>query len=233
MPENCISGEIKMRRSLMVLSAGLTLFSAGAALAQTNTPRNLILFVPDGLRGRIVTPQTAPTMAELRDKGVNFKNSHSLFPTFTTANASAMATGHLLGDTGDFSNTIYTGYPVAAAEGSVTPFLESDPVLHEADEHFGGNYLNEETILKLARAKGYSTAAIGKLGPTLIFDHTDKIGENGLHSIVVDDSTGSKNGVPLSGESKDGVTKANLPLAAPSRGDNGKIGDAKTRGTTA
>ena len=41
-------------------------------------PRNLILFVPDGLRG-IVTPQTAPAMADVRDKGVNFKNSHSLF----------------------------------------------------------------------------------------------------------------------------------------------------------
>src|SRR5262249_13937293 len=161
-----------------VLSSGVA--SAQHKPAQTDTPHNLILFVPDGLRGRIVTPQTAPTMAELRDKGVNFKNSHSLFPTFTTANASAMATGHLLGDTRDFSNTIYTGYPVAAAEGTVTPFLESDPVLHEADAHFGGNYLNEETILKLARAKGYSTAAIGKLGPTLIFDHTDKIGENGL-----------------------------------------------------
>ena len=104
-----------MRRSLLLLSAGLTLFSAGTALAQSNTPRNLILFVPDGLRGRIVTPQTAPTMAEIRDKGVNFKNSHSLFPTFTTANASAISTGHYLGDTGDFSNTIYTGYPVAAA----------------------------------------------------------------------------------------------------------------------
>ena len=149
-----------MRRSLMVLSAGLTLFSAGAALAQTNTPRNLILFVPDGLRGRIVTPQTAPTMADVRDKGVNFKNSHSLFPTFTTANASAMATGHYLGDTGDFSNTIYTGYPVEAAGGTVTPFLESDPVLRDADEHFGGDYLNEDTILKMARARGFSTAAI-------------------------------------------------------------------------
>src|ERR1700753_306495 len=218
-----------MRRSLVLLSAGLTMLSTGLASAQNksapnNTPHNLILFVPDGLRGRIVTPQTAPTMAELRDKGGNFKNSHSLLPTATTANASAMATGHLLGDTGDFSNTIYTGYPVAAAEGSVTPFLESDPVLHEADEHFGGDYLNEETILKLARAKGYSTAAIGKLGPTLIFDHTDKIGENGLHSIVVDDSTGSKNGVPLSQEMQDAMTKAGLALTTPGRGDNGNAG---------
>src|SRR5665213_178967 len=221
-----------MRRSFMVLSAGLVMFSAGTAFAQSNTPRNLILFVPDGLRGRIVTPQTAPTMAEIRDKGVNFRNSHSLFPTFTTANASAMATGHYLGDTGDFSNTIYIGYLVGPADGTVTPFLEADPVIIDADEHFGGDYLNEETVLKMARAKGYSTAAIGKLGPTLIFDHTDKIGTDGLHSIVIDDSTGGKNGVPLSEEMKAALTKANLPLATPSRGENGKAGDAKTPGTT-
>jgi arylsulfatase A-like enzyme len=220
-----------MRRSLMLMSAGLTLFSAGAALAQNSTPRNLILFVPDGLRGRIVTPQTAPTMAEIRDKGVDFKNSHSLFPTFTTANASAMATGHYLGDTGDFSNTIYTGFSSAPAGDTVVPFLENDAVLHDADEHFGGDYLNEETVLKMARAKGYSTAAMGKLGPTLIFDHTDKIGADGLHSIVIDDATGSKTGVPLSPEMQAALTRANLPLATPSRGDNGKAGDAKTPGT--
>src|SRR5580704_1735588 len=232
MPENDLEGEILMRRSLVWLSAGLITLTAGAASAQTAPPHNLILFVPDGLRGRIVTAQTAPAMAEIRDKGVNFRNSHSLFPTFTTANASAMATGHYLGDTGDFSNTIFTGYPVGPADGTVTPFLESDPVLRDADEHFGGDYLNEETILKMARAKGYSTAAIGKLGPTLIFDHTDKIGTDGLHSIVIDDSTGGKGGVPLSDEMKAALEKANLPLATPSRGDNAKAGDARTPGTT-
>src|SRR6202051_4718982 len=220
-----------MRRSIVLLSAGLMLLSTGMASAQSRTPHNLILFVPDGLRGRIVTSETAPAMADLRDKGVNFRNSHSLFPTFTTANASAMATGHYLGDTGDFSNTIYTGYPVGPADGTVTPFLEVNPVILDADEHFGGDYLNEETILKMARGKGYSTAAVGKLGPTLIFDHTDKIGTAGLHSIVIDDATGGKGGVPLSEEMKAALTKAHLPLATPSRGDNGKAGDAKTPGT--
>jgi predicted AlkP superfamily pyrophosphatase or phosphodiesterase len=220
-----------MRRSIVLLSAGLTLLSIGVASAQNPSPHNLILFVPDGLRALKVSPETAPAMAEVRDKGVNFRNPHSLFPTFTTANASSMATGHYLGDTGDFSNTIYTGYPVGGADGTVTPFLESDPVLHDVDEHFGGDYLNEETVLKMARGKGYSTAAIGKLGPTLIFDHTDKIGTDGLHSIVIDDSTGGKGGVPLSDEMKAALTKANLPLTAPSRGDNGKAGDAKTPGT--
>jgi len=50
---------------------------------------------------------------------------------------------------------------------------------------------------------------------------------------VIDDSTGGKTGVPLSDEMKDAMTKANLPLTTPGRGDNGKAGDAKTPGTTA
>jgi hypothetical protein len=217
-----------MRRTIVLLSASLITLTAGAASAQNAAQRNLILFVPDGLRGRIVTPETAPAMAEVRDKGVNFKNSHSLFPTFTMANGSAIASGHYLGDTGTFSNTIYTGYTSVPAGDTVVPFIENDAVLGDIDEHFNGDYLNEETILKMARAQGFSTAAIGKVGPTLLFDHTDR----GKNSIVIDDSTGGKNGVPLSDEMKEALTRAGLPLATPSRGDNGKAGDAKTPGTT-
>src|SRR6266566_150919 len=233
MPEIRLSGEIFMRRSMMLLSAGLTLLSADTAFAQNSTPRNLILFIPDGLRGGMVTPETAPAMAAVRDKGVNFKNPHSLFPTFTMANGSTMATGHYLGDTGTFSNTIYTGFSSAPAGDTVVPFIENDAVLDDVDEHFGGDYLNEETLLKMARAQGYSTAAIGKVGPTLVFDHTDRADRPGLHSIVIDDSTGGKTGVPLSDDMKAALTKADLPLETPSRGDNGKAGDAKTPGTTA
>src|SRR5258708_6714157 len=183
------AGEIFMRSSIVLLSAGLTLLSAGTALAQNATPHNLILFVPDGLRALKVTPETAPAMAEIRDKGVNFKNPHSLFPTFTMANASGMATGHFLGDTGTFSNTIFTGYVSKPAGDTVVPFIENDAVIGDIDEHFGGNYLNEETILKLARAQGFSTAAIGKVGPTLVFDHTDRADRPDAHSIVINGPT--------------------------------------------
>src|SRR5712672_141744 len=190
-----------MRR---LAALGLALFAYPiAAIAQAPLPHraplpyNIVLFVPDGLRALSVTQDSAPTMATVRDKGVNFKNSHSLFPTFTTANASAMSTGHYLGDTGDFSNTIYTGYSSVPAGDTVVPFLENDAVLGDVDEHFNGNYLNEETILKMARARGFSTGAIGKVGPTLLFDHEDRLDKPGLHSIVVDDSTGGKTGVPL------------------------------------
>ena len=136
--------------------------------AAAQAPHNLILFVPDGLRALAVTPQSAPTMAAVRDKGVNFANPHSLFPTFTMPNASGLATGHFLGDTGAFSNTIFTGYPVPSAAGSMTPFIESDPILGDIDAHFSGNFVDEDTVLLTARHQGLSTAAIGKLGPTLV-----------------------------------------------------------------
>ncbi len=219
-----------IHRSRLVALAACTALSLsfGPALAQSN--RNLILFVPDGLRSLKVTPETAPTMAAIRDKGVNFANPHSLFPTFTMANASGLSTGHFLGDTGTFSNTIYAGVPIQSAAGSVTPFIENDAILGEVDKHFEGNFVDEDSILVAARNQGFSTAAIGKVGPTLMFDHTERTGEK---TITVDDATGSPSGIPLSQQMKDELTKLGLPLAAPARGDNGKVGDNKTPGTLA
>jgi arylsulfatase A-like enzyme len=217
----------------MKLLAALTLLplAVTAALAQQAParPNNVILFVPDGMRASKVSPELTPAMAAVRDQGVNLKNSHSLMPTFTTANASAMATGHYLGDTGDFSNTLYVGFPVQSLNNSVTPFIENDRVLAELDDHFDDNYLNEETILKLARQKGYSTAAMGKLGPTLIFDHTAR---SGTHTIIFDDWTGTPNGIPISEEVKTALIAAGLPTQTPPRGENSKVGDFKTPGTT-
>jgi Type I phosphodiesterase / nucleotide pyrophosphatase len=217
------------------LVAGLIL--AGPAAAQTPAaapPHNVVIFVADGLRARSVNDQTAPNMAALAREGVTLANGHSIFPTFTTANASAMATGHFLGDTGDFSNTIYTAKPVVSAgfSGTVTPFLENDAVLGEMDADFGGDYLDETTVLALARAKGYSTAAIGKVGPVLMFDHTERSG-NG--TIIIDDATGSTGrdpGIPLSADIAARMKAAGLAVVAPGRGANAPAGDATKPGTT-
>ncbi|HTR83171.1 MAG TPA: alkaline phosphatase family protein [Reyranella sp.] len=214
-----------------VTAAGLL---ALPAVAQTpapapGRPHNVILFVADGLRGGMVNEKNAPAMAALMARGVHYTNSHSLFPTFTTANASGMATGHHLGDTGDFSNNIYVGFPMTTAGGSVTPFLENDAVLGEVDKHFGGSYLNEETMLQAARDAGYSTAAVGKVGPVLIFDSTERTGQ---HTIVVDDQTGRPGGIPLSDEMGKRLAAAQLPTEAPGRGENGKSGNSTTPGTT-
>ncbi len=108
----------------------LTAFALGAVLTSPAfgqpRPHNVVLFVADGLRPGMVSAQTAPTIQTLMERGVRFTNTHSLFPTFTTANASGMATGYMLGDTGDFSNTIYSGFPVPGAGESLTPSPRAD-----------------------------------------------------------------------------------------------------------
>src|SRR5262249_13415632 len=62
----------------------------------------------------------------------------------------------------------------------------------------------------------------------LLFDHTDR---DGAPTIIFDDWTGSEHGIPLSQEMRDALTAAGLPLKAPSRGANGKPGNAMTPGT--
>jgi hypothetical protein len=176
----------------------------------------------------MVDDNSAPTMAAMAREGVSLRNGHALFPTFTMANASGMATGHLLGDTGTFSNTIYTGFEVPGVGNSLTPFLESDIVLGDVDEHFSGNFLDEATILKLARDKGYSTASIGKIGPALVFDPTERSGEQ---TILVDDATGTPKGIPLSADISERLRAASLPLVAPTRGANGTPGNVAKPGT--
>ena len=168
--------------------------------------RNIVVFVADGLRPGSINATDTPTLFGIKQTGVNFANSHSLFPTFTTPNASAIATGHYLGDTGDFSNTVYTGYPVLNANGSVTPFIENDPVLADInansnladpDTSFSNrNFLTEESLLAYARTQGYSTAAIGKIGPVVIQDPTQDVRTGGPatpnitpQTVILDDAT--------------------------------------------
>ena len=148
----------------------------------------------DGLRAAAVSPERSPTFAKIRDTGVNFANSHSVFPTITTANASVIATGHYQGDTGDFGNTQYTGFPVVSANNTVVPFIQDNAVLLELNRHHGGNFIAERSIMAAAREKGYLTAGLGKVGPVGIHDLTQLDGKT---TIFFDDDTGKKNGIEL------------------------------------
>jgi arylsulfatase A-like enzyme len=164
-----------------------------AAPATARHARNVIVFVADGLRYGSVTPERTPNMARLKAAGVDFANSHSLYPTLTTVNASAIATGHYIGDTGDFGNVIYTGFPVMADHGSPVPFLEDDTILAEMNVHLGGNYINEVSLLEAAHEAGYMTAAVGKLGPTRI----QALTASALGTVIIDDKTGHVGGIGL------------------------------------
>jgi predicted AlkP superfamily pyrophosphatase or phosphodiesterase len=215
----------------LIVVVGFLAFSQLPGLAKQ--PHNVIIFVTDGLRPAVVKSDYTPTIQAIREQGVNFVNSHSLFPTFTTANASAIATGHYLGDTGDFSNTIKVKLPVKSARNSLVPFLEDNAVLREVNQQFGKNFLNEISLLAAARKAGYSTAVVGKVGPVLIQDVTQEKGEP---TIIFDDATGQEKGIPLSIEVSKLLKENSLDAVTPSRGnqsseDNGYSGNSKTPGT--
>jgi arylsulfatase A-like enzyme len=188
------------------------------------SPHNVILFVADGLRSGVVTPDTAPELASVRAQGVDFANSHSLYPTITTPNASAIATGHGVGDTGDFGNNLYEGpKPLAFPVGSLIAPVEDDASLSLLNRRYDGDFLTEKSLLAAARESGFSTAAIGKLGPTSIQDVTRR---DGLGTIVIDDSTGLKapDGILLEPDVAAAIKAAGLPVIAPDRGLNSDAG---------
>lgn len=224
--------------------------NAAAHLCAQAQKHNVIIFVADGLRRGSVNATDTPTLYKLRTSGVDFDNSHAVYPTLTTANASVIATGHGLGDTGDYANTLYPGIwlskpDILAPVGTIAPFLENDEILTDLNSAYNGNYLGERPLLSVAREQGFNVAAIGKLGPTAIqlmdtvsWDDLGNIKAN--DAIIVDDSTGQPVGIRLPQEITDAMVKADLPLDAPSRsngfGDasqwnNGFHGDAQTAGT--
>lgn len=182
-----------MKLICCALAAGI--LAMAPAHAQPVQPHNVIIFVADGLRYGSVEDGNMPNMARLKRQGVDFTNSHSLYPTVTTVNASAIATGHGIGDTGDFGNTLYVGTPMASLKGSTLGFLENDTVLSEMNQKFGGNYLNETTLLAAARAKGWQTAIVGKLGPARIQDSTADAAGNA--TLILDDDSGHEGGLGL------------------------------------
>ena len=217
-------------RTSMIALMGLAVIGLTAAVwAGLNRPaHNVIIFVADGLRSDVVTAQTAPALESLREHGVDLRNSHALYPTITTPNAAAIATGHQLGDTGDFANVVYPGGPaLASAYGGQVAALEDDAVLGDMNQRFGGNYLHETSLLAAARARGYSTAVVGKLGPAAVQDVTARDGEAG---IVIDDNTGGPDGLLLPRGLVQAIKALGLPTATPDRGLNSSPGDFRGSG---
>src|SRR5215510_1180959 len=201
-----------VRVEAMKKSASLILLLiATLTPAQTgrNPGRNVILFVADGLRPGSVNAKDTPTLWSIRQEGVYFANSHSLFPTFTMANASAIATGHALGDTGIFGNVLWVGNAVYS--GTPVPFLENDQVLTDINKRLSIRLPAEMTLMAAAAEQGYNTASIGKVGPSGLLN----MGASA--PLIIDDSTGIAQGFPLSSVVIEEMKKAGLSLDAPTR----------------
>lgn len=219
----------RVRRVRQVRWFVLAPMALAVVFAQDATPkrRNAIIFVADGLRHGSVNPIDTPALYKVRTEGVYFANSHAVFPTQTMPNASAIATGHYPGDTGQFANQLLVGYPIFATgnfgqtPGTMVPDVEDPFVLADINDRFGGNYLREASIVAFARSYGYNTAVLGKTGPAASQDLPDVTAVRGKMrepiTIILEGATGTPRAVPLSAHTIAMLKAAGLPAAPPLR----------------
>ena len=205
---------------------------AARAAAAPAHPR-VIVMVWDGLRPDSITKEVTPRLAQLRDQlGVDFREHHSVYPTFTMMNAAALATGAASGTHGYYGNTLYQPGPNGVNTKGVTVdyaqpvYTEDYKILQALDAFYreqGKALLQAQTLFELVHEKGWKTAALGKGGPAFMQDYR-QTGENGV--ILDDDMIMPRSfavelqaaGLPLPARSKNQVfPEGPLTLAA----DNG------------
>ena len=128
--------------------------------------RFVIVFVVDGLRPDAITADVTPTLHRLRSEGVDFTNSHAVFPTVTRVNAAALVTGMQPGSNGILGNQIY------AAEVDPARALDTGNYrrLLELDRASGGRLVLTETLGERLQARGLRLAAVssGSTGSALL-----------------------------------------------------------------
>ena len=116
----------------------------------------VIVFVVDGLRPDAITAEDTPTLLRLRGEGVEFTNSHSVFPTVTRVNAATIATGMQPGAHGIVGNQIYAPAvdPRRAFDtGNVRNLLA-------LDRASGGRLVMGPTLGERLRAHGMTLAGV-------------------------------------------------------------------------
>lgn len=151
--------------------------SAGASKAE-----RVVIVVWDGLRPDSVTEETTPTLAKLAREGVTFTRHHSVYPSSTEVNGTAMATGDYPGRSGIIGNRMYL--PAIDPLRSVP--TETLVTIRKGDEVSSRKYLAVPTLCELAHAAGWRTAVAGTKAVALLQDRAARPeGEPGAASVVL------------------------------------------------
>ncbi|WP_205746955.1 alkaline phosphatase family protein [Deinococcus sp. KSM4-11] len=159
--------------SLALGSCSMTHTTTPAAI----TPHRTIIFVWDGMRPDAISQADTPNLYAMQQAGVNFKDNHSTYPTFTMMNAASLATGSFPGTTGFYGNTLWAPGATGADSGGKAvsfqqpAFTEDYAILQDLDTFYSGQLMQVDTLFKVAQAKGLKTAAVGKSGPAFLQDY--------------------------------------------------------------
>ncbi len=126
---------------------------------------NLVL-VLDGLRPDSITAEETPHLWRLREEGVNFLNGHSVFPTVTRANATAIGTGVYPDRNGIFGNTLY----VRQVDPNHSFGNDDHKNLLRMDAATGGRMVLSKSLAEILAERGKTLAVVssGTTGSALL-----------------------------------------------------------------
>jgi predicted AlkP superfamily pyrophosphatase or phosphodiesterase len=161
-----------MRLSAILRAINLTGLAVATTIVAASLPASAgratlnIVLVLDGLRPDAITPEETPNLWRLRQEGVNFSNSHSVFPTVTRVNATAIGTGMLPGRNGVLGNSQYV-----RAFDPYHAFVNDDQaVMLRVDRATSGGMVLVKTLGELLQERGKKlvTVSSGSSGSALL-----------------------------------------------------------------
>ena len=170
----------RMRSSVVGLAIALSIILLGTPISPTGEAarsalqsragaRLVLIIVMDGLRPDSINREDTPTLFRLRQEGVNYINSHSVFPTVTRVNAAAISTGTYPDVNGLVSNSMFVpgvNPNHAFNTGDYRQLLK----LREASN---GRLLFARSLAERLRERGIRFVAIssGSTGNALLLNH--------------------------------------------------------------
>jgi arylsulfatase A-like enzyme len=155
---------------LFALAIALSCGERGLANEKVGPKRHVLVVVWDGMRPDFVSEKNTPALWKLAQEGVIFRNHHSVYPSATNVNGTALVTGVYPGHSGVIANYEYRPsidrkHPIA---------VELPAVVEKGDQLSGGKYISFPTIAELVQKAGGRTAiATTKTVGLLLDRHVD------------------------------------------------------------
>ena len=145
---------------------------SAAAVVSAKPERHVVVVVWDGMRPDFVTEQNTPTLWKLAREGITFRNHHSVYPSATMVNGTAIVTGMYPGKSGIIANHVYR--PDIDPHHSID--VELPAVVKKGDEVSGGKYILVPTIAELVQHAGGRTVIASAKTVGLLLDRQADIG---------------------------------------------------------
>lgn len=152
--------------ALLLASAGTDLLAQGAPPVPATSSEHIVVVVWDGLRADSVDETATPTLAKLAREGTFFARHHSVYPTSTEVNGTAIATGCYPAHSGVIGNREY--------RPAIDPYrsfaTEDLQAIRIGDAATGGSYLRVPTLAELLHASGERTVTTSTKAVILLQD---------------------------------------------------------------